>query len=740
MKPLVTTVRAVKELATGLSPAAVADSTVLVEYRGGVVDVLLTTEDQASAQRIVLARESNVTERYVPEHLTGQRRDVLSRMASFAERARTPGPLSLPRGWHQYKYHNLIAFFAVPGIDANATRWIVEVQPGERVDVVFWRATNSGHTETLEGFETSRTALPVGWEADWSSAVAAAEAKVAKLRSTRPTEVEISLAPLDQSATKGWSYSQWMDAISDDQRSFVEAETKKSIRLRGPAGSGKTLALTLKAVRHVLEAREDGTDLRVLIATHSWSLASEIGDSLDAMGVGPLGEIDPFPLLEIAQNISPHYVNDASGFSLIGNDSFSGKQAQLDEILEVLEEFIAGDWITYRAGVSESFRSRLDSTNTDDRFALAWDLLVEFGSVIGASAIFPGAGSEARYFQLPRATWMLMLETLNDKRVTFAMYTKYMANLEARALLTYDQVLADLLSHLETHAWNRARKSEGYDLIFVDEFHLFSPLERQVLHYLSRDVSAYPRVFMAVDPRQSPSEAFIGVASDETQSSTGGPDETLGEVANFELTTVHRFTPEILGLIKHVHLEFPTLDLGHDWDIDFSAVQSAKESGPIPQLIVSASRSGEETDIAKAVIELYPRGRLALAVVDTRQWRRFSQLASRIGQSKKFHVSTISARTDLEGLGHRSRGLVVGPAEYLAGLQFDGVLVAGVPDMRSTSMPASERTRLLSLLYLALSRAEHDVRVFVNDEDGAAEVLNRAITNKIMIQVQGSMV
>lgn len=740
MKPLVTTVRAVKELATGLSPEAVADSTVLVEYRGGVVDVLLTTEDQASAQRIVLARESNVTERYVPEHLTGQRRDVLSRMASFAERARTPGPLSLPRGWHQYKYHNLIAFFAVPGIDANATRWIVEVQPGERVDVVFWRATNSGHTETLEGFETSRTALPVGWEADWSSAVAAAEAKVAKLRSTRPTEVEISLAPLDQSATKGWSYSQWMDAISDDQRSFVEAETKKSIRLRGPAGSGKTLALTLKAVRHVLEAREDGTDLRVLIATHSWSLASEIGDSLDAMGVGPLGEIDPFPLLEIAQNISPHYVNDASGFSLIGNDSFSGKQAQLDEILEVLEEFIAGDWITYRAGVSESFRSRLDSTNTDDRFALAWDLLVEFGSVIGASAIFPGAGSEARYFQLPRATWMLMLETLNDKRVTFAMYTKYMANLEARALLTYDQVLADLLSHLETHAWNRARKSEGYDLIFVDEFHLFSPLERQVLHYLSRDVSAYPRVFMAVDPRQSPSEAFIGVASDETQSSTGGPDETLGEVANFELTTVHRFTPEILGLIKHVHLEFPTLDLGHDWDIDFSAVQSAKESGPIPQLIVSASRSGEETDIAKAVIELYPRGRLALAVVDTRQWRRFSQLASRIGQSKKFHVSTISARTDLEGLGHRSRGLVVGPAEYLAGLQFDGVLVAGVPDMRSTSMPASERTRLLSLLYLALSRAEHDVRVFVNDEDGAAEVLNRAITNKIMIQVQGSMV
>jgi hypothetical protein len=323
----------------------------------------------------------------------------------------------------------------------------------------------------------------------------------------------------------------------------------------------------------------------------------------------------------------------------------------------------------------------------------------------------------------------------------FDIYTKYMASLEERALLTSDQVLADLLSHLETHAWNRARKTEGYDLIFVDEFHLFSPLERQVLHYLSRDVAVYPRVFMAVDPRQSPSEAFIGVASDETQSSVAGPVDDLGEVANFELTTVHRFTPEILGLIKHVHHEFPTLDLGHDWDVDFSAVESAKESGPLPSLIVSASREGEENDVAKAVHELYPRGRLALAVVDTRQWRRFSELASRIGQSSKFHVSTISGRTDIEGLGYRSRGLVVGPAEYLAGLQFDVVLVAGVPDMGSNSVPGNERTRLLSLLYLGLSRAQQEVRVFVNEDDGAVpEVLGRAVANGVLSQVRGSLV
>jgi hypothetical protein len=326
-------------------------------------------------------------------------------------------------------------------------------------------------------------------------------------------------------------------------------------------------------------------------------------------------------------------------------------------------------------------------------------------------------------------------------RVVFELYSRYMTSLDARSLVTSDQVLADFLSHLETLAWNRARRSQGYDLLFVDEFHLFSPLERQVLHYLTRDTSSYPRVFMAVDPRQSPSEAFIGLAADETRSSsTAGADDGLGDVANFELAIIHRFTPQILDLIKHVHHWFPTLDLGHDWNIDFTHVESARADGPLPRLISAASRAAEETDIFGAVQDLYHSGRLALAVVDTRQWPRFSDLASRIGHSGKFHVSTVSGRSDIEGLGYRRHGLVVGPAEYLAGLQFDSVLVAGMPDMNAAPT-ANERTRLLSLLYLAISRAQREVRVFVNEDDGgAAEVLLQAVVHNHMEHKKGSLV
>ncbi|MFD4222228.1 DEAD/DEAH box helicase [Streptomyces griseus] len=741
MKPLVTTVRALGELATDLSPDAVSSSTMLFEFNTQELDFLIAADDDEGAQRIVVMRDKNVMEPFVPEHLASLRRDVLSRMKSFAERARTPGPLSLPRQWHQYKYNNYIAFRAAPKFDAHASRWIAEVALGDRADIIFWATTTSDKKSTLEEFASSRRVTPE-LNGVWTQAVAAAQNHFAQARS-QPADADMSLPVLEQSAIKGWTYEQWLGAVSKEQRAFIDADTNKSIRLRGPAGSGKTLALTLKAIREVLNARETGGNVRVLVGTHSWALAAQISDSIDSMGLGLLHEIDVLPLLEIAKMISPQYVQDvSSGFNLIGEDSLSGKQAQLDEILEVLDDFITGDWITYKTRVSESLRNRFDSTDGDERRALAWDLLIEFGSVIGAAAIFPGVGSELRYFQLARASWMLPLDAREDFRVVFEVYTRYWASLDERSLTTSDQVLADFLIHLSTNTWNRARRIQGYDLVFVDEFHLFSPLERQVLHYLTRDTSIYPRVFMAVDPRQSPSEAFIGLAADETRSTNGTPtDENIGDVANFELTTIHRFTPQILGLIKHVHHEFPTLDLGQEWEIDFTQVESAQADGSLPRLITAASRSGEENDIVRAVQALYPAGRLALAVVDFRQWQRFSGLASRIGRSGKFHVSTVSGRSDIEGLGYRRRGLVVGTAEYLAGLQFDSVLVAGIPDMNASTRTANERTRHLSLLYLALSRAKGEVRVFVNEDDGAApEVLLRAVANSLMEADQGSLV
>jgi hypothetical protein len=142
MKPLVTTVRAVSELATGLSPDAVSTSEVLFEFSTPEIDFLIAADDDEGIQRIVMIREQSVNDPYVPDHLVDLRRDVLSRMASFAERAKASGPLSLPRQWHQYKHHNYVAFFVTPKHDMRASRWIAEVSPSERADIIFWSSRN----------------------------------------------------------------------------------------------------------------------------------------------------------------------------------------------------------------------------------------------------------------------------------------------------------------------------------------------------------------------------------------------------------------------------------------------------------------------------------------------------------------------------------------------------------------------------------------------------------------------
>lgn len=739
MKPLVATAAALRELAADIAPDAVAASQVLHTYETDSTTYLLTSGDTTFSQRVYLAREDFGDDPYVPIELVRYRREVLSRMASFSERARSK-PVSLPRGWSQFKLDNLIAFFAAP-VRGVAIRWIAETSVGDRDDIYFWRTTSVSHKATLKEFVEEYPARPSIDQLEWEAAVAEAERHFDELRRATAVNVDMNLQVLEPVRGFAWSFEEWMAEVSADQLAFINAPTTRSIRLRGPAGSGKTLALTLKSIREASTARKDGVPLRVLFVTHSWALATQVQGSIDTLSATSLTEIDVFPLLAMAQDLLPHEYLDTSTFSLVGDDSLSGKQAQLDEIREVLDDFIQGDWVTYRSQVSEQLRARFDSESDEVRSALAWDLLVEFGSVIGATGIFPGAGSELRYLQMTRAPWMLPLASKDELRVVFELYTRYVSNLEDRSLITSDQLLADFVSYLESHAWNRRRKQDGYDLVFVDEFHLFNPLERQVLQYLNRDVKTYPRLFMAADPRQSPSSAFIGDAADETRSTDAGDDEALGEVNSYELTNVHRFTPEILDLVKHIHLAFPTVFFGHDWDIDFSKATSSREGGPVPKLVRSGGRAAEVIDLYKAVQELYSSGPIALAIVDSRQWNRYSDFASQLAMSGKFHVTSVTGRSDVEGLGYRHKGIVIGAAEHLAGLQFENVLVAGIPDMHPSAIASAEKTRLLSMLYLALSRAERVVRVFTNEDDGGTpDVLRTAAAAGLMDVEEGSLV
>jgi hypothetical protein len=185
-------------------------------------------------------------------------------------------------------------------------------------------------------------------------------------------------------------------------------------------------------------------------------------------------------------------------------------------------------------------------------------------------------------------------------------------------------------------------------------------------------------------------------------------------------------------LVKHIHLEYANLNLDEDWGYSISDVESLAVPGPKPALFVTETMADEELEIYKAVAETYPRAhagaQLALAIIDEDAYRRYATLLGNLGSSGKYRVIPITSRDDVGVLQYHRKGIVVGPAEYLAGLQFDTVLVAGLPEIAVNAPNQGVRRRgALSLLYLAVSRASREVRFFTNNDGGGVpEVLSRA--------------
>ncbi|MDJ0410401.1 UvrD-helicase domain-containing protein [Rhodococcoides fascians] len=540
------------------------------------------------------------------------------------------------------------------------------------------------------------------------------------------------------SITQHKSLSSWMETVTSDQLRFIQADSDHALKLRGPAGSGKTLALELKVLYEIKKARDSGKTLSVLFLTHSWALAAEVDANLNRLtDLGPVTEVVVLPLLAVAEETLPP--ERSAGLQLVGEDSQSGKMEQLARIELLLEEFLKSDWITFQDQVSAELRNRFESE--DLRRQLVWDLLIEFGSVIGANGIFPGMNAVSRYEKLPRSGQLMPLPTVSDRRAVFSIYEKYVKMFLDEEEMTSDQLINDFLNYLETFAWNVKRDLKGHDQIFVDEFHLFNEQERQLLGFLTRQTSNYPKIYMALDPRQAPWSVYPEYSAVPQGGAQDQTDLMFASADGVDLLTIHRFTPQILGLIQHLHREFPNLELGEAWDYDFSAVSSSTSDGPKPHVVLTGTRAAEQIEIYNRAKALSQTSQLAIAVIDNDLLDGYVRLVDGL-QALRLKVNIISSRDDIDTLQYRRRGVIIAPAEYLAGLQFEHIYIVGMPEFpMNRPNQGYLRRRILSLIYLAVTRATTRVTIFLNREDGGLpDFVKKAHDMKIVSLERGSEV
>jgi hypothetical protein len=289
--------------------------------------------------------------------------------------------------------------------------------------------------------------------------------------------------------------------------------------------------------------------------------------------------------------------------------------------------------------------------------------------------------------------------------------------------------VSDYLNELQTFYWEAKREKEGYDYIFVDEMHLFNAQERLVFHNLLADGDAVPRVVLALDPMQSPREVFTEI-SEERDTNNHSIYERAGlpNPDKVDFLDIYRYTNEIATLAKAVLDAVPALDMDDDWNL--SGGSSVIGSGPIPTYYLEQDRTGvfkRAIDIAK---RQQPKARLrggqvAILCMDYDRFGIYQKAAA--GQFPG-DVFVIRSRDDVEQLRYMGRRIVISMPEYVAGLQFDSVVLCDVngdlvPD---TAYRGHQERRFLSELYLGISRAQQQLTLIASkDSDGLTPYLKR---------------
>lgn len=699
------------------------------------------TDDRNSRRIIILAQGNKI----LGPASEAAYWSIFSRVYRFAELSKNP-PIRLPAGWREFHVRNKTTFFATDE-SFGYLRWLVEID-NEDDDIYFWELSRSDNLR-IQDHKTEWGRYNDEICDDWGTAIEKSSQFFLQLQKLQRREETVTVnetidleASGHGSVTKHRTYSAWLEELTPQQEQFVLSSTNHSIKLRGAAGSGKTLTLELKALHELYRALDREAPIRILFATHSWTLADQIDSALQTLDErGNLEGIEVYPLLAIARSRLPAE-RGGSYFELLGEDSLSGKRLQLQMIDDTLERIIKSDWLIYKRAVSEELRSRVQTPQySAERNSLVWDLMIEFACVLSAHGILPGINAERKYLPLQRTQWMMPLRSDGDKRFVLAIYTRYIATLKNNGFMTSDQLINDFLNYLETFTWNLLRERDGYDLIFVDELHLFTEQERLVLNFLTRSANEYPRMFMALDPRQAPYEIytdfqFKNVAA---KGESGAADVLLGSVDSVDLSTIHRFTPEILKLIQHIHRSYPALDLGEDWKMNADSLTSSAAPGVPPIMYVHKTQSQEDNAIIEhadiITQNALPNERVAIILVETTRLESMEDLVKqRSGKSSMFTL--IKSRDDLEKLRYSRKSIVLSAAEFVSGIQFDYVIIGGFPsNHQGFANLGHQRRRFLSLLYLATSRAMKYIEIHANDElGGVPEILESAIRASHVLQ------
>lgn len=544
--------------------------------------------------------------------------------------------------------------------------------------------------------------------------------------------------PLGVRLASAGTLQEWYEQrLNREQRAFVDQPHDRPVRLRGAAGTGKTQSMVVKCLRD-LYAAADG-DKTFAFLTHSSALAhtavrgmllaldpTERWASLKTPSGQPKLWIGT--IYELAQEKLGYEKKGLRPLSLDGRD---GREYQRMLIEQAISQALQDPRIVLDLfpGCS-NFQERLKNRAQD--VSLIDELMNEFACVLDLEAIKKDTPEANRYARGSREPWQMILPNEAHRRVVLEIHDIYRALLRAEKMLSMDQMVADFDGYLGTHEWGALRERDGFDLVFVDEYHYFTRAEAMLLHNLFKtraQVGGRWPLLMAYDIKQGSNDVAFSGGIEKFR------NPGVGESVLTELKRVYRSTPQITAFLRDLDASFPAMDLEGEYAT--YVAESQQGDGETPTLTVY------ETDIklVDSVFEQAARmardidgGGSQVAVLCLNE-ALFDKI--RVAGRVRDKFVPITTREDLRELRYAKSRCVFSMPEFVAGLQFHTVFLihADSADYDEDQSQGTRR-RYVSRVYLGASRAAHKILLSSSKEHGGpSQLLAAPLANTTLRRV-----
>lgn len=545
--------------------------------------------------------------------------------------------------------------------------------------------------------------------------------------------------PLGVRLASAGTLQEWYEQrLNREQREFVDRLHDQPARLRGAAGTGKTQSMVVKCLRDLYS--DTGGDKTFAFLTHSSALANTVVR-------GMLQALDPTELwaslktssgqpklwigtvYELAQEKLGY---EKKGLKPLSLDGIDGREYQRILITQAIEQAVKDPRIVLDHFLHcPDFQERLNNHAKDA--SLIDELMNEFACVLDLEAIKKDTHDAKRYAARgSREPWQMLLPTEAHRCVVLEIHDIYRTLLRTQKMLSMDQMVADFDRYLGTHEWGALRDRDGFDLVFVDEYHYFTRAEAMLLHNLFKmraHVSGRWPLLMAYDIKQSTNDVAISGGMEKFR------NPGVGESVLTELKQVYRSTPQITAFLSDLDASFPAMDLEGEYSTYVAS--SHQEEGDIPSLTVY------DTDLKLVDSVFLQAVRMArdvdgggsqVAVLCLNE-ALFEKILGAARVRDKF--VPITTRDDIKELRYAKGKCVFSMPEFVAGLQFHTVILIHANSVDyNEDQGMGTRRRYVSRVYLGASRAARKIMLASSKEQGGpCQLLEVPLANKTLRNV-----